>query len=135
MADLMELEIVTPERQLVCEAVTEAQIPAEEGYIGILPGHAPLLSMLGSGFLGYKTQAGQRRSLAVHGGFVEVLPDHVRVLANLAEPAEEIDLERARAEAAEANRRLLNQGSGVDPGVALEEAALANARVAAAEQR
>jgi F-type H+-transporting ATPase subunit epsilon len=137
MPDTMELEVVTPERQLVKAQITEAQIPAKAGYIGVLPGHAPLLSLLGSGVLSYTPQSGPRRAMAIHRGFVEVLPDHVRVLANLAEFAEEIDLEKARAAAAEAARRLTinDQAAATDPGVALEESELAQARVSAAEQR
>ena len=105
MADTIELEVVTPERQLVKEPVTEAQVPAREGYIGVLPGHAPLLSLLGSGPLTYTPQTGPRKVLAIHGGFVEVLPDHIRVLADLAERAEEIDLDKART-AAKAARKI-----------------------------
>ena len=118
MADQIELEVVTPERQLVREAVTEAQIPAKEGYIGVLPGHAPLLSLLGSGYLSY-TAAGQKKVLAIHGGFVEVLPGNIRVLANLAERAEEIDLEKARAALKVANDKLstsVSAGSAVEIG-------------------
>jgi|SRR5215472_2822432 len=136
MAETIELEVVTPERQLVQEPVSEAQIPALAGYIGVLPGHAPLLSLLGSGVLRYTGQSGTRMAIAIHRGFVEVLPDHVRVLANLAEPAAEIDLDRARTALAEANRRLLNDpASATDPGVALLESELARARVDAAEAR
>ena len=137
MPDVMELEVVTPERQLVKEQITEAQIPAKSGYIGVLPGHAPLLSLLGSGVLRYTPQSGPKRAMAIHRGFVEVLPDHVRVLANLAEFAEEIDLEKARAAATEASRRLMvnDQAAATDPGVALEESELAQARISAAELR
>src|SRR6202167_2567240 len=106
IADTIELEVVTPERQLVKESVTEAQVPAMEGYIGVLPGHAPLLSLLGSGPLVYSPKTGPRKVLAIHGGFVEVLPDRISVLANLAERAEEIDLEKARAELKLATERL-----------------------------
>src|SRR3954447_25821700 len=95
MAELLELEIATPERQLVREEVTEVQLPGKDGYLGILPGHAAMLSQLGVGYLSY-TSGGQRRYLSVHRGFVEVVADHVRVLADLAERAEEIDIERAR---------------------------------------
>ena len=70
----------------------------------------------------------------MHGGFVEVLPDHVRVLANVAERAEEIDLGQARTELQKANEQLL-PGSGVDPAVALEAANLAMARVSAVEKK
>lgn len=137
MADTMELEIVTPERQLVKEAVTEAQIPAKEGYIGVLPGHAPLLSLLGSGVLAYTTQSGGRKALAIHRGFVEILPDQIRVLANVAEFAQEIDLENARAAMKTAGERLTlnDQAAATDPGVALEESELAQARVSAAERK
>ncbi len=137
MAETIDLEIVTPERQLVKEAVTEAQIPALAGYIGVLPGHAPLLSLLGSGVLKYTAQSGLTKSMAIHRGFVEVLPDHIRVLADIAEFAEEIDLEKARAAVSEANRQLLinDQAAATDPGVALAESELARARVDAAEQK
>jgi len=87
MPDTIELEIATPERQLVREEVSEVQLPGKSGYMGILPGHAALLGQLGTGFLSY-TVSGRKRYLSVQGGFVEVLPDHVRVLANTAERAE-----------------------------------------------
>ena len=75
--------------------------------------------------------------MAIHRGFVEVLPDHIRVLADIAEFAEEIDLEKARAAVSEANRQLLinDQAAATDPGVALAESELARARVDAAEQK
>jgi F-type H+-transporting ATPase subunit epsilon len=135
MADAFELEIVTPERQLVKELVTEAQIPAKAGYIGVLPGHAPLLSLLGSGVLRYVPQSGERKAMAIHRGFVEVLPDYVRVLADLAEFAGEIDLEKARASLKTSLERLNDPAAAADPAVALAESELAQARVAAAEQK
>jgi F-type H+-transporting ATPase subunit epsilon len=130
----MELEIATPERQLVREDVSEAQIPAKNGYIGILPGHAPLLSELGAGVLTYVT-GGRRRALAIQGGFVEVLPEHIRVLANIAERAEEIDLGRVNTELKRAEEHVLNPALGVDPAAALEALAWAQARSEAAEQK
>ncbi len=137
MADTIDLEIVTPERQLVGEPVREAQIPAQAGYIGVLPGHAPLLSLLGSGALTYTAANGSRKALAIHRGFVEVLPDRIRVLADVAERAEEIDLEKARqaAQAAAAHLLVNNQAAATDPAVALEESELAQARVTAAERK
>jgi F-type H+-transporting ATPase subunit epsilon len=137
MADTIELEVVTPERQLVKEPVTAAQVPAQEGYIGVLPGHAPLLSLLGTGTLSYMLQNGTRKVLAIQGGFVEVLPDHIRVLANLAERAEEIDIEKARVAMKQANERLTmhDQAGATDPAVALAESELARARVEAVEQK
>jgi F-type H+-transporting ATPase subunit epsilon len=134
MPDSIELEIATPERQLVHEEVAEVQVPGKNGYLGILPGHAPLVSELGIGSLSYQA-GGKRRYLAVHGGFLEVLPDHVRVLADLAERGEEIDVARAKADLERAQEQLGNSSLGVEPAVALESVARAEARIAAAEQK
>jgi len=134
MPDIIELEIATPERQLVREEVTEVQLPGKNGYMGILPGHAALLGQLGTGFLSY-TAGGRKRYLSVAGGFVEVLPDHVRVLANIAERAEEIDVERARDDLKKAQEQVINPSLGVDPAVALDAMAWAQARVDAAAQK
>ncbi len=134
MPELMELEVATPERQLVHEQVSEVQIPAKNGYMGILPGHAALLSELGTGFLSYSA-GGRKRYLSVQGGFVEVLPDHVRVLANVSERAEEIDVERARADLRKAEEEVGNPSLGVDPAVALDALAWAKARVETAEKK
>jgi len=78
------LEVAAPERLVLREQVGEAQIPAANGYVGILPGHAGLLAELGAGTLSY-TAGGHRRSLSVEGGWLEVASDHVRVLADRAE--------------------------------------------------
>lgn len=134
MPDILELEIATPERQLVREEVTEVQLPGLSGYMGILPGHAALLGQLGTGFLSY-TAAGRKRYLSVQGGFVEVLADHVRVLANIAERAEEIDVERARDDLKTAQEQVINPALGVDPAVALDAMAWAQARVDAAAHK
>jgi F-type H+-transporting ATPase subunit epsilon len=134
MPDLIELEVATPERQIVREEVSEVQVPAKNGYLGVLPGHAPLLSELGTGFLSYSA-GGRKRYLSVQGGFVEVLPDHVRVLANVAERAEEIDVERARADLKKAQEEVVNPALGVDPAVSLDAMAWAQARVDAAEKK
>jgi F-type H+-transporting ATPase subunit epsilon len=134
MPDLIQLEVATPERLLVREEVSDVQVPGKEGYLGVLPGHAPLLGQLGTGFLSY--QAGShRRYLAVAGGFLEVLPDHVRVLANHAERAEEIDLERARADVRRLMGEVMNPSIGVDPANALDLLMHAQARVDAAEKK
>ncbi len=87
MADTFLLEVATPERLMVRENVSEAQIPAANGYVGILPGHAALLSELGAGVLSY-TAEGRRRSLKVEGGWLEVSNDQARVLATKAEAGE-----------------------------------------------
>jgi len=84
MTETFLLEVATPESLLVRDNVTEAQIPAQGGYVGILPGHAALLSELGEGKLSYTTE-GRRRALTVRGGWLEVSANHVRVLADAAE--------------------------------------------------
>ena len=99
------LEIVTPDRSLVREEVDEVELPGSEGYFGVLPGHTPLLSMLMVGELWYRVGA-ERRYLAVAGGFVEVLPDRVTVLADIGERAEDIDVARAEAAKRRAEERL-----------------------------
>jgi F-type H+-transporting ATPase subunit epsilon len=105
MADTFTLEVVTPARLIVRETVTEAQIPARGGYIGVLPAHTPLLTELGIGELSY--HAGNRAySLTAMGGVVEVLGDRVIVLADRAERAEEIDVPRAQAAGDRARKRL-----------------------------
>ena len=95
MADVLQLEIVTPERLVERDTVQEVQIPGKNGYLGILPGHAPLITELGVGEITYKAD-GMEYHVAIAWGFAEVLPDRVRLLANGSERAEEIDVERAR---------------------------------------
>ncbi len=134
MPDSIQLEVATPERLLVRESVTEVQVPGKDGYLGILPGHAALLGQLGTGFLSYQAGA-RKRYLSIQGGFLEVLPDHVRVLADVAERAEEIDLERARAELRRAQEEAENPSIGIDPAKALASLLHAQARVEAAEKK
>ncbi|HVA00483.1 MAG TPA: F0F1 ATP synthase subunit epsilon [Terriglobia bacterium] len=90
----IQLRIVTPDRELVEGEVSEVSIPGKEGYLGVLPGHAPLLTELQSGELTYR-QDEMLFHVAIHWGFAEVLPDRVIILADIAERAEEIDVERA----------------------------------------
>jgi F-type H+-transporting ATPase subunit epsilon len=134
MPDTIELEVATPERQLVHEHVAEVTVPAKNGYIGILPGHAPLLAELNTGVMHY-TAGGRRWYMAVHGGFLEVLPDHVRVLATAAEKTDEIDVERARRALERAQAQAINPALGVDPAGALEAIHRAEARLEAASRR
>ena len=134
MAETLELEVATPERELVHEQVSEVEIPARKGYIGVLPGHAPLLGLLGSGTLTYVIN-GTRRKMAVHSGFVEVLEDHVRVLANAAELREEIDVERARRAQGRALEASINPQAGADPTAARDALLRAQARIATVERQ
>ncbi len=132
----LELEVATPERALVRESVTNVQVPGKNGYMGILPGHAPLLGLLGIGTLTYVSASdGKKRYLSIHQGFVEVLEDHVRVLADVAERAGEIDVQRARVALQRAQEEGLNPALGVDPGAALLAMARAQARLETAEQK
>jgi F-type H+-transporting ATPase subunit epsilon len=135
MPGMIQLEVVTPERQLVREEVESVEAPGKAGYLGILPGHAPLVGLLGAGFLSYSA-AGRLHYLAVSGGFIEVLPDQVRVMADVAERAEEINVERARLALTLAQESLAKAGStGIDPAEPLAAIERANARIAAAENK
>ena len=104
----IQLQIVTPSRALADEEVEEISIPGREGYLGVLPGHAPLLTELQSGELTYR-QGNAQFHVAIHWGFAEVLPDRVIVLADRAERAEEIDVERAERARQRAEQRLKEQ--------------------------
>src|SRR6185503_19468439 len=90
----LTLEIVTPDRSLAREEVDEVVVPGSEGEFGILPGHTPLLSSLKVGELWYR-QGQEKHYLAIAFGFVEVLPDRVTILAQIAERAQDIDVSRA----------------------------------------
>lgn len=109
----IHLEVVTPERELVSESVESVQLPGLDGELGILPGHAPLITELGLGQLTYRQDAAAGH-LAIIGGFAEVLPDRVSVLAEIAERAEEIDVNRAEAARARAEKRLASRDPDVD---------------------
>jgi F-type H+-transporting ATPase subunit epsilon len=115
LPEAIELIVVTPERQLLQETVVAVTIPGQQGEIGVLPGHAPLMTELGIGELSYRTaNASQPVSIAVVRGFAEVLPDRVTVLAETAERAEEIDLQRADAAKARAEKRLTSNDPNID---------------------
>ncbi len=101
----LTLEVVTPERHLVTESVSEVQLPGRNGYLGILPGHAPLITELGIGELSYR-KGKETYYASVIWGFAEVLPERVVVLADFAERAEEIDVKRAQAARDRAEERL-----------------------------
>jgi F-type H+-transporting ATPase subunit epsilon len=96
LPDALQLEIVTPERLVVRDTADEVQIPGKNGYLGILPGHAPLVSELGIGEISYRS-GGATHRLAVAWGFTEVLPAKVTILAETAERAEDIDVPRAQS--------------------------------------
>ncbi|HKX26672.1 MAG TPA: F0F1 ATP synthase subunit epsilon [Blastocatellia bacterium] len=113
MAERIKLEILTPERRVLNETVDEVVVPGLNGELGILPDHAPLISQLKTGVLNYRLGQ-ERKELHISGGFVEVLSDRVSVLSDVAEKAEEIDLERARRAKERAERRLASGDEDLD---------------------
>jgi F-type H+-transporting ATPase subunit epsilon len=113
LPEKLKLEIVTPERLLFYEEVDEVTVPGVEGYLGILPGHAPLLAELKIGEISYR-QGDKRGYLFCSWGFVEVLPDRVSVLAEVAERPEEIDVTRAQSAKERAEKRLKSKDTDID---------------------
>jgi len=113
MADTLHLQIITPDKLLVREDADSVQIPGKSGYLGILPGHAPLITELMIGEISY-TQKGTTQYLAVAWGFAEVLPDKVTILADVAERAEDIDVKRAQEAKAKAEEALRQAGPDLD---------------------
>lgn len=114
MAENIQLEIVTPERLVVNDTADYIEIPAITGYIGVLPGHAPLITELAVGEISYKTGPETKR-LAVAWGFAEVLGHKVTILAETAERAEEIDVARAQAAKKRAEEALRAAGAAGSP--------------------
>lgn len=129
LPDKILLQVVTPERLVVREEVDYVQLPGSEGYLGVLPGHTPLLTSLKIGEIEYRLGPSVRY-LSVSWGFVEILPDKVTVLAELAERAEEIDVERARRAQERAQASLTPPGDDFDLQQAALERALARLQVA-----
>ena len=134
MADTFQLEIVTPEKMVVRDNAEEAQIPATNGYIGVLPGHAPLITELGAGEISYRA-GGQVHRFATAWGFAEVLPDKVTVLAETVEPANEIDVARAKQDLSQAEDALKKAQSEEEVTKDLGRVRRAEARIEVAEAR
>ncbi|HTG90534.1 MAG TPA: F0F1 ATP synthase subunit epsilon [Vicinamibacterales bacterium] len=109
----LRLEIVTPDRSVVADSVDEVEIPAADGYLGVLPGHTPMLAMLQIGELWYR-QGSEKHYASIAFGFAEVLPDRVTILAELAERPDEIDVARAEAAKKRAEARLTNPPPDLD---------------------
>jgi F-type H+-transporting ATPase subunit epsilon len=114
MAESFRLQIVTPEGQLLDQQVVEVTAPGIHGEFGVLPHHARFMTALGIGELRYRTESGSEGLLAVAGGFAEVNPEGVSVLAQTAENAEKIDVARAEAALRRAQQRLADAEAGVD---------------------
>ena len=126
------LEIVTPERLAYSDTVDSVVLPGSEGELGVLPHHAPLVSMLGVGELRIR-KGGAEESFAIVGGFLQVRPDKVVVMAETADMASEIDLERAQEARREAERALetgFHEGADLSAARAALQHALLRIRVA-----
>ena|SRR5438876_4058221 len=134
MPDTFQLEIVTPEKMVVRDSAEEVQIPGRNGYIGVLPGHAPLITELGAGEITYKRE-GQILHFAMAWGFAEILPDRVTVLAETVERAEEIDTSRAQQSLAQAEESLKSAQTEEECARALGSVSRAQARLEVAETR
>jgi F-type H+-transporting ATPase subunit epsilon len=136
MADTFQLEIVTPEKKVVDTAAEEVQIPGKNGYLGVLPGHAPLITELSVGEITYRESASStEQRLAVAWGFAEVLPNKVTILAETAERPSEIDVERAREAKERAEQFLTNGDPSVDVERALDALHRAEARLDVAQNK
>ena len=109
----IQLHIVSADRSLVNETVDEVEIPGADGYFGVLPGHTPLLALLGAGELWYR-QGQEKHYFLLGFGFAEVQPDRVTILAQIAETAEEIDVARAEAAKKRAEERLAQTTANMD---------------------
>jgi F-type H+-transporting ATPase subunit epsilon len=131
MADTLELEIVTPDKLLVRERVDGVQIPGKTGELGVLPGHAPLITTLTIGEISYR-QGTNAQYLAVAWGFAEVLPNKVTILADTAERAEEIDVKRAQEAKARAEEALKRAAADLDFDATLYAQRRAEVRIAVA---
>ena len=134
MADTFKLEIVTPEKKVVDTAAEEVQIPGKDGYLGVLPGHAPLITELAVGEITFRENAVEQ-TLAVAWGFAEVLPDKVTILAETAEHPSEIDVERARKAKERAEQRLTSGDPNVEVDRALNALQRAEARLDVATKK
>ena len=132
MSDTFQLEIVTPEKKVVDTAAAGIQIPGKDGYLGILPGHAPLITELAVGEITFHVDGAEQR-LAVAWGFAEVLPDKVTILAESAERPAEIDVERARKAKERAEERLTSGDPNVDVERSLNALHKADTRLEVAE--
>jgi F-type H+-transporting ATPase subunit epsilon len=128
LPESLKLEVVTPERRVVSSPAVEVQLPGLDGYLGILPGHAPLLATMGDGELSYR-EGSTTHYAVVFGGYTEVLAERVIVLAESAERAEEINADSARA-AKQAAEKIL-----ATPNTPEEQAGPARLAVARAELR
>ncbi|HZU27713.1 MAG TPA: ATP synthase F1 subunit epsilon [Bryobacteraceae bacterium] len=134
MADSFQLEVATPERQLVNEHALRSQIPTPDGYIGVLPDHAALISELGIGVLSFANTSDQQFALAVREGFIEIRDNHVRVVADRAEFGSDVKRDQAEQELHDAEQQMMHPGAETDTREAVARYKHAQARVDAARE-
>jgi F-type H+-transporting ATPase subunit epsilon len=134
MAESFQLEIVTPEKLVVRDNAEEAQIPGRNGYLGVLPGHAPLITELGAGEISYRS-SGQLYRFSMAWGFAEILPDKVTVLAETVERADEIDVSRAQRSLQQAEELLKSAQSEEEFSVATSKIKRAEARIEVGQRK
>ena len=134
MSDSFQLEIVTPEKLVVRDTADEVQIPGMNGYIGVLPGHAPLITELGAGEISYRSGSRLHR-FSTAWGFAEVLPNKVTILAETVERADEIDVDRARQALTQADEALQSAQSEEEVAKDLGNVRRAQARIEVAEHK
>jgi F-type H+-transporting ATPase subunit epsilon len=134
LADSFQLEIVTPEKLVVKDTAVEVQIPGRNGYIGVLPGHAPLITELGAGEISYRA-GGQLHRFSLAWGFAEILPDRVTVLAETVERADEIDVSRAQQSLTKAEESLKSAQTEEDCSKATGKIRRAQARIEVAQNK
>jgi F-type H+-transporting ATPase subunit epsilon len=132
MAGMLHLQIVTPERKVVETEAELVELPGSEGYLGVLPGHTPLVTLLKTGVLSYR-RSGREQMLAVSPGLAEISNDRVSVLADSAEMAEEIDAAAAERERAGAEKEMATASAETLPGIQARFE-LAQARLAVARR-
>lgn len=132
MANEFQLSVVAPDRSVVDEAVQSVIAPGTEGYFGVYAGHLPMISALKPGLVMYTDSSNNRHSLAVSGGFAEVTPTKVTILADTAEKATEIDIARAERALEEARKALRGESSEVTSDQAAAELDRAMNRIKAA---
>jgi F-type H+-transporting ATPase subunit epsilon len=125
---VLKLQVVTPERRIVETDADEVELPGSEGYLGILPGHTPLITLLKTGVLSYR-RGGAREAMAISAGFAEVSDDRVSVLADLAESAGQIDAAAAERDRAAAEKEMATASGETLPAIR-DRFELASARLA-----
>jgi len=135
MANMLRLEVVTPEKTVISEEAAIVTAPGSEGVFGVLVGHTPFLTALKVGVLSYRDESGKERLVFVNNGFAEALPDRVTILAESSERQGDIDVERAKKAMERAQKRLASKEPDIDFERAKSALLRAQVRLSLAEVR